>query len=132
MLIKNRHSLFVLLMAAVAIAALIGILLPHSSSGSSARIRRTILLKFKPQASPSEIQKILSEVKANISSLKGVRNVMVGRQTVESTDFGYGISMDFDDEAALKRYRADEGHRDTHNKYVHLIEQAQIADIRDE
>ena len=132
MFIRNRHSLFVLLVAVVAIAAFLGMLLPHSSSGSSTRIRRTILLKFKPQASPAEVQKILREVKDNISGIKGVRNVMVGRQTVESTAFGYGISMDFDDEAALKRYRADEGHRDTHNKYTHLIEQAQIADIRDE
>ena len=98
----------------------------------SARIRRTILLRFKPEASQAEIQKVLREVKANIIGLKGVRNVFIGAQTNEGVPFKYGISMDFDDEAALKAYREDPEHRRTHNAYVHLIEQAQISDIRDD
>jgi len=103
-----------------------------ATQASSKRIRRTILLNFKAEATPAEIQKVLKETKANIASLKGVHNVFVGAQTNERAPFKYGISMDFDDEAALKAYRENEEHRRTHNDYVHLIEQAQITDIRDE
>jgi len=101
-------------------------------SARSPKIRRTILLNFKPEASAAQIQEILKEVRKNISSLKGVHSVFTGPQINERASFKYGISMDFDDEAALKAYRVDEEHRQTHNKYNHLIEGAQITDIRDE
>ena len=96
----------------------------------SPEIRRTILLRFKPETTPEQIRKILKEVRANISSMKGVSNVIVGAQIIDRIPFTYGISMDFDDEAALKAYRQDQEHRRTHNDYSHLIEQAQISDIR--
>jgi hypothetical protein len=130
---KQRKMLIVLLSLTVLAGALFT--WGFSSPATSARglkIRRTILLKFKPEASPAQINRVLKAVKENISGIRGVRNVFVGSQISDRTPFTHGISMDFDDEAALKRYRADEGHRDTHNAYVHLIEQAQISDIRDE
>jgi heme-degrading monooxygenase HmoA len=101
-------------------------------SARSTKIRRTILLNFKPEASAAQIQEALKDVKKNISGLKGVHGLFIGPQINERASFKYGISMDFDDEAALKAYRADEEHRQTHNKYNHLIEAAQITDIRDE
>lgn len=125
-------------MCALQIAALLAAALCYfalemtSAQARSAKIRRTILLRFKPEASQAEIQKVLRKVKANLISLKGVRNVFIGAQTNDGVPFKYGISMDFDDEAALKAYREDPEHRRTHNDYVHLIEQAQISDIRDE
>ncbi len=109
--------------------------LAHTSKAiptRSAKIRRTILLNFRTEASAADVQKVLKDVKANITTLKGVRSVVIGAQIAERAPFKYGISMDFDNEAALKAYRADEEHRRTHNQYVHLIEQAQITDIRDE
>jgi hypothetical protein len=121
----------------VVVAVLIGALLGSwattaTTSVGGKKIRRTILLNFKPAASPAEIQQVLRDVKANITQIKGVRRVIIGPQINQNASFQYGISMDFDDEAALKRYRQDEGHRDTHNKYVHLIEQSQITDLREE
>ncbi len=98
----------------------------------SNKIRRTILLNFKGEATDDDIQKILKDVRETIGKLKGVHNLFIGRQTNERATFKYGISMDFDDEAALKAYRADQEHRRTHNDYNHLIEQAQITDIQDE
>jgi hypothetical protein len=133
MLKSNKKAVLGLVIAAA--VAVTTLSLNSSSTGTPARsskIRRTILLKFKSEASADAVQKILHEVKANISSIKGVRSVVVGAQTSERAPFNYGISMDFDDEAAFKRYREDEGHRGTHNKYAHLVEQAQISDIRDE
>ena len=103
-----------------------------ATAAGSSRIRRTILLKFKPEATQADIEKILKEVKANITSMKGVRNVFVGRQIIDRIPFVYGVSMDFDSEASLKLYRQDEEHRRTHNDYSKLVEQAQISDIRDE
>ena len=98
----------------------------------SPRIRRTILLNFKAEATPEQIQKILKEAATQIAGGKGVRNIFAGAQIHPQAQFKYGISMDFDDEAALKAYRANEEHRKIHNAYVHLIEGAQITDIRDE
>lgn len=46
--------------------------------------------------------RLLSEVKTNITQIKGVRHVMAGPQVNHNTAFQYGISMDFDDKAALK------------------------------
>src|SRR5262249_17386450 len=133
---KNRNKLFASIITVIAVAlagTLTGLLRPSTvTSAESPKIRRTILLKFKAEASPAEIRKILKEVKANISGLKGVHNVSVGAQALDRTPFQYGISMDFDDEAALKAYRQNEEHRRTHNDYSKLIEQAQISDIRDE
>jgi heme-degrading monooxygenase HmoA len=120
-------------MAVVLFAALFTVTLStRAHSPRSSKIRRTILLNFKPEATEAEIQKIFKEVKENVSQLKGVHNLFVGAQVNERATFKYGMSMDFDDEAALKAYRADQEHRQTHNKYNHLIEQAQITDIRDE
>jgi heme-degrading monooxygenase HmoA len=104
----------------------------RNSLPRSSKIRRTILLNFKPEATQDQIHKIFSEVRQNISQLKGVHNLYTGAQVNERATFKYGISMDFDDDAALKAYRADQEHRQTHNKYNYMIEGAQITDIRDE
>jgi hypothetical protein len=130
--INERAVLVLLIATAVSGASLSLISSSTATPAHSSKIRRTILLKFKPEASTAAIQKILKEVKENIAGIKGVRNIVVGAQIVERAPFNYGISMDFDDEAAFKRYRADEGHRGTHNKYADLVEQAQISDIRDD
>src|SRR5262249_2492668 len=103
-----------------------------SASAGSSRIRRTILLSFKAEATPSDIQKVLGEVKQNISGMKGVNNVFVGAQVNSKAPFTHGISMDFDDESALRAYRQDEEHHRTHNDYNHFIDKAQITDIKDE
>ena len=102
------------------------------AAAHSSKIRRTILLNFKPEASPADIQKVLQEVKQNISGMNGVHNVFVGAQVNTKAPFTHGISMDFDDENALKAYRQNEEHHRTHNDYNHFIEKAQITDIRDE
>jgi hypothetical protein len=129
MLQRSLKRVFALLIT----AGLIALALPVASKPArSSKIRRTILLRFKPEASPTEVQKILREVKANLAQLKGVRNIFVGAQVRSQVAFQYGISMDFDDEAALKAYRQDEEHRRTHNDYSHLVAEAQISDIRDE
>jgi hypothetical protein len=104
----------------------------RTASARSSKIRRTILLNFKSEATTADIQKVLQEVRQSISGLQGVHNLFVGTQIIDRTPFRYGISMDFDDETALKGYRENEEHRRTHNDYSHLVESAQITDIRDE
>jgi hypothetical protein len=130
---KKTEAIFRLLaLAALTAIVFVSAQPSFTKTVASPELRRTILLKFKAEASPAEIRKILREVKANISGLKGVRNVFVGAQVIDRIPFAWGISMDFDNEAALKAYRQDQEHRRTHNDYSHLIEQAQISDIRDE
>ncbi len=130
---KNRQKTIALLVGAILLGALVGTIATSAViTAGSKKIRRTILLNFTPDASPADIHKVLQEVKENISQIKGVRNIVMGPQINKNANFQYGISMDFDDEAALKAYRQDEGHRETHNKYVHLIEQSQITDLRQE
>lgn len=130
---KNRKNLIASLMALVLLAALFMVTLSSKANPPrSSKIRRTILLNFKPEATPADIQKIFKEVRENISLLKGVHNLFIGAQVNERATFKYGMSMDFDDDAALKAYRADQEHRQTHNKYNHLIAGSQITDIRDE
>ncbi|HWP43473.1 MAG TPA: Dabb family protein [Blastocatellia bacterium] len=130
----NRDRRLMVLLAGISLALVVSLLMmsgrPTEARGT--KIRRTILLNFKPEASPAEIRKVLKEAAANIATLKGVRNVFAGAQINPLSDFKYGISMDFDDEAALKAYRANEEHRRIHNAYVHLIERSQITDIREE
>lgn len=134
MVIRMKAKTFVALSitGALATAALAYGLPAVGAPKRSTKIRRTILLRFKPEASEAEIKKILKEVKENITHLKGVRNVVVGTQLIERAPFRYGISMDFDNADALQGYRQNEEHRRTHNQYHHLIEQAQITDILDE
>jgi hypothetical protein len=122
-----------LLIAVVSLAALlIAWPLSRPSATRSLKIRRTILLDFKAEASPAEVQNILKRVKENIIKHKGAHNVFVGAQINERTPFRYGISMDFDDEDALTAYRQGEEHRRMRNDYSHMVEEAQITDIRDE
>ena len=102
------------------------------SEARSTRIRRTILLNFKAEATPDEIQKVLKDASGHIAGLKGVKNVFAGAQIHPQVQFKYGISMDFDNEAALKAYRTNKEHRELHDAHVHLIEGSQITDIRDE
>ena len=130
---KHQKNVLALLVALAVGSAVFALALSSNASRvRSSKIRRTILLTFKPEATDADIQRIQKDVKENISKLKGVHNLFIGRQTNERAPFKYGISMDFDDEAALKAYRADQEHRRTHNEYNHLIEQAQITDIQDE
>ena len=128
----NRARLIILVTGAMVGALVLHGIVSRSASAGSSKIRRTILLSFKPEATPSDIQKVLGEVKQNISGMKGVNNVFVGAQVNSKAPFTHGISMDFDDDAALKAYRQDEEHHRTHNDYSHFIEKAQITDIRDE
>lgn len=133
MAMKKQKTIFTSLIVGMVIGSLLGVVATSAvTSAGSKKIRRTILLNFKPEASPADIQKILREVKANISQMKGVHHMVVGEQINPNANFKYGISMDFDDEAALKAYRQNEGHRQTHNEYAHLIQQSQITDLRDE
>ena len=129
---NNRKLLLLLAGASLVLAGWLFIPSWSSTEARSPRIRRTILLNFKAEATPEQIQKILKEATAQIASGKGVRNIFAGAQVNQQAQFKYGISMDFDDEAALKAYRSNEEHRKIHNAYVHLIEAAQITDIRDE
>ncbi|HSE99119.1 MAG TPA: Dabb family protein [Blastocatellia bacterium] len=130
---KNDRKLIALL-AAVSLVLIASSFVNsfRPTEARSTKIRRTILLSFKAEATPAEIQKVLKEASSHIAGLKGVRNVYAGAQINPQSAFKYGISMDFDDEAALKAYRANEEHRRIHNAYVHLIDQSQITDIRDE
>ena len=129
---KKRMTVFGVLIIVVIIVASAGAVSTRGAAARSSKIRRTILLSFKPEATPADIQKIAQDVKQTIGKLKGVHNLFVGPQMSDKVPFRFGISMDFDDENALKAYRTDQEHRRTHNDYVHLIDQAQITDIRDE
>lgn len=102
---------------------------PGVSSKSSGKMRRTILMSFKPEATQAQIDQVLGDVRENISEMKGIHNLFIGKQINERAPFQYGISMDFEDEAAFKAYRQNEGHHKTHNDYVHLIDKTQISDI---
>jgi hypothetical protein len=128
----NRKFFALLIVVSLAIAAFWLIRSSSPAEARSTKIRRMILLNFKAEATPAEIQKVLKESSGHIATLKGVRNVLAGAQTHQQSQFKYGISMDFDDEAALKAYRTNEEHRKLHNTYIHLIEGSQIIDIRDE
>ena len=102
-------------------------------SAKSTKIRRTILLSLKPEATEAQIQEMMKDVRKNIAPMKGVHGLYIGKQTnPKAAGYQYGISMDFDDEAALKAYRTNEEHRQNHNKYIDLITGSQITDIRDE
>ena len=129
---KRMIILGVLIIGAIIGGSLAMAFSTGGAAGRSSKIRRTILLSFKPEATPADIQKIAQDVKATIGKLKGVHNLFVGPQIIDRVPFRFGISMDFDDENALKAYRQDDEHHRTHNDYVHLIDQAQISDIRDE
>jgi len=128
----NRKFFALLIVVSLALAAFWLIRSSSPAEARSTKIRRMILLNFKAEATPAEIQKVLKESSEHIATLKGVRNVLAGAQTHQQSQFKYGISMDFDDEAALKAYRTNEEHRKLHNAYIHLIEGSQIIDIRDE
>src|SRR6266851_62651 len=129
---KRMTILGVLIIGAIIGASLAMAFSTGAAAARSSKIRRTILLSFKPEATPADIQKIAQDVKATIGKLKGVHSLFVGPQIIDRVPFRFGISMDFDDENALKAYRQDQEHRRTHNSYVHLIDQSQITDIRDE
>jgi hypothetical protein len=129
---KADRKLFAVLAVTLALIASSFMISFRSAEARSMKLRRTILLNFKAEATPAEIQKVLKEAAGHIAGLKGVKNVYAGAQINPQSAFKYGISMDFDDEAALKAYRSNEEHRNMHNAYVHLIEQSQITDIRDE
>jgi heme-degrading monooxygenase HmoA len=130
---KKERQVVALLIALTLLGALFAVTRSSKATAApSSKIRRTILLNFKPEATDADVQKILKDVKETISKLKGIHNLFIGRQTNEHAAFKYGISMDFDDQAALNAYRSDQEHRRTHNQYNHLIEQAQITDIVNE
>ena len=102
-------------------------------SAKSTKIRRTILLSFKPEATEAQIQELMKDTRKNIAPMKGVHGLFIGKQTnPKAAVWQVGISMDFDDEASLKAYRTNEEHRQNHNKYIDLISGSQITDIRDE
>jgi hypothetical protein len=130
---KKEKQVVALLIALALLGTLFAVTLSSKATPArSSKIRRTILLNFKSEATDADVQKILKDVKETISKLKGIHNLFIGRQTNEHAAFKYGISMDFDDQAALNAYRTDQEHRRTHNEYNHLIEQAQITDIVNE
>lgn len=129
----KRWNFLAMFVALIVLGTLFTVTLSASSKPpKSTKIRRTILLTFKPEATQEQINKIFNEIRDNLGQLKGVHNLFIGAQVNQLSSFKYGISMDFDDEAALKAYRVDQEQRQTHNKYSHLVEQSQITDIKDD
>lgn len=126
----KRHTAIVF-----AVALLVGALLGSAatvtlSSAPGKPIRRMMLFNFKPDTTPAQIQEALNGHKADVSSNKGVGNIVVGPQINKGGKFQYGISMDFDDEAALKRYSDSDTHHKTHSAYIGLVESATVLDLQ--
>ncbi len=103
----------------------------------SDNIRRMILLGFKADAPQDEVAQLLTELRQGLEKAKGVHNVMVGTHTSvegvlkeEMGAFTYAVSMDFENDEARKSWSEGELHRSLQDRFIHLIERTQIAEVR--
>ena len=106
----------------------------------SDKIRRMVLLEFKEEAPREEIETLLTNFRQGLAELegRGVRNIMLGPLTRslgtfadEINVFSHIVSMDFDDEVALKGYQEGDLHRELRERFIHLIGRSQSIEVRD-
>ena len=68
------------LTAASLAVAIVAVLTSAPAKTAEPQIRRTILLKFTPEATDAQIAQVLGDVRKAISGLQGLHNLFVGPQ----------------------------------------------------
>jgi hypothetical protein len=77
-------------------------------------IRHIVLIRFRPEVTEAQIDRIFEALPALSARLPGVLGMAFGRsESPEKIERGYlhGFTIDFTDWAALATYQADAGHK---------------------
>ena len=91
----------------------------------------TFHLRFKPEATPDQIERALSEIRGFEGHVPGLLEASIGHNfSRRSNGFTIGAAMKFTDRAALETYDSSPLHRQLLAWLGPLIEAAQEADFQ--
>lgn len=72
-----------------------------------------MVFSWKPETSPEQVEEIASELRSLASTIPTIRSYRCGSDIGLNTgNFDFAVTADFDDEAGYITYRDDPGHRD--------------------
>lgn len=91
------------------------------------KITHMVTIKLNYDKSDPRMDKFLSESKTILSSIPGVENFKIFRQTSQKNIYDFGFSMDFKDRETYQKYL----NHPIHTDYVKQIWQKEVADFQE-
>lgn len=114
------------------IAAIVGATQATRVRATKGILRHTVAFNFKPGVSTDAINRILTETRATLPTIKGATNIVVGTQTSDWTKYKYGISIDFVNKDAKEAYAKSPQSMKLHEQYKSYVEDEVVIDIVNE
>jgi len=101
----RKNALSVCLVVVVAAGLFFaGYLSAQSRVGTPSTIIHHVALKWKPEATAEQKQKVFDDLKALLAEVPGVRNLWIKTVKVQPGDYSQTFVIEFENEAALKAY----------------------------
>ena len=96
-------------------------------------IRHIVLFNPRREATAAEIDAVVRAAGAMPDQIPGIRNFAVSTsfEVVQPPRYRYALTMEFDDEAALRAYIAHPVHQRFREIFVPLCEDRQVTSLRE-
>ena len=118
------------LLAAAAVLALVstGILL-GASFGKPKSVIHVVTIKWKPGTTPDQIKAAADGVEKLAAALPGIKNVWTRAIKVQGSGYTHAFVMEFESEAALKKYAGSAAQSEWYKVYMPIREESTTHDI---
>jgi Stress responsive A/B Barrel Domain len=83
-----------------------------------------VVVKWRPDTSASDHQKVLRDLKETLAKIPGVRNVWLKADRVQPRDFSTAYAIEFENRDAADRYAESPAHEAWEKEYVPLREES--------
>ena len=91
-----------------------GVVVGQNKYGTPKTLLHVVTIQWKPEAADADKQKVLDGVKEMAAAIPGIKNVWIKATKVQPSDYDAAFVIEFENQAALKRY-AD---HPAHDKWV--------------
>lgn len=118
----NKRN-FIVTTAAAGLLTSCSTIQPSNSTKGNTMIVHSVFFKLKHPAG-SETEKAFLTKAAELSSIQGVENFQVLKETSPKNSFDFGLSMEFKDQGAYDAYN-------THPDHVAFVQNIWIPEVED-
>lgn len=115
---KNFDAWVTVALCALVVAG--GAARAQRSFGTPSTIIHVVVIKFTPESTPEQRQKVLDGVKQMAATIPGIKNVWLKAARVQPRDFHTAFVIEFEDRAAADAYATHSAHEEWRNYYLPL------------
>ena len=96
-------------------------------------IRHIVMFNVRPIATEEEVAAVVKAAKYSLTQIPGVRNLAIGKsfEVVQPPRYQYGLTMEFEDESALRFYIDHPIHQEFRKIFFPIREDFLVMDFKD-